>query len=214
MDDAEAAPAVDGSDGSADQVTATLQHLDLSPTQTASNETAADIASNPVSQTPPSDEPPPYIFTQRTSSIRSSNDTSPQNDAAGASADDAATGADAGADAGAGAGAQEPPAPLPESSAPVTTRRGTLRSSVSSRSVTTARGDDASQPSLAQRSLRRNTSYESQRRRTQDVALPRWQSDAEVTYCPICKTQFSFFVRKHHCRYVTQPERMVISVNR
>jgi hypothetical protein len=33
-----------------------------------------------------------------------------------------------------------------------------------------------------------------------DVILPRWQPDAEVTYCPICRTQFSFFVRKHHCR--------------
>ncbi|KAH6888689.1 FYVE zinc finger-domain-containing protein [Thelonectria olida] len=31
-------------------------------------------------------------------------------------------------------------------------------------------------------------------------SLPRWQSDAEVTYCPICRAQFSFFVRKHHCR--------------
>lgn len=35
-----------------------------------------------------------------------------------------------------------------------------------------------------------------------EFALPRWQPDAEVTYCPICRTQFSFFVRKHHCRYV------------
>ncbi|KAM5363129.1 hypothetical protein ACJZ2D_012179 [Fusarium nematophilum] len=33
-----------------------------------------------------------------------------------------------------------------------------------------------------------------------DMPLPRWQPDAEVTYCPICHTQFSFFVRKHHCR--------------
>jgi hypothetical protein len=33
-----------------------------------------------------------------------------------------------------------------------------------------------------------------------DIMLPRWQPDAEVTYCPICRTQFSFFVRKHHCR--------------
>ncbi|KAI9743124.1 MAG: hypothetical protein M1818_003419 [Claussenomyces sp. TS43310] len=33
-----------------------------------------------------------------------------------------------------------------------------------------------------------------------DIVLPRWQPDAEVTYCPICNTQFSFFVRKHHCR--------------
>ncbi|KAH7329265.1 hypothetical protein B0I35DRAFT_40764 [Stachybotrys elegans] len=30
--------------------------------------------------------------------------------------------------------------------------------------------------------------------------LPRWQPDAEVTYCPICQSQFSIFVRKHHCR--------------
>ena len=33
-----------------------------------------------------------------------------------------------------------------------------------------------------------------------DFTLPRWQSDAEVMYCPICRTQFSIFVRKHHCR--------------
>ena len=37
---------------------------------------------------------------------------------------------------------------------------------------------------------------------TPEFALPRWQPDAEVTYCPICRAQFSFFVRKHHCRYV------------
>lgn len=33
-----------------------------------------------------------------------------------------------------------------------------------------------------------------------EIALPRWQPDAEVTYCPICQTQFNFFIRKHHCR--------------
>jgi hypothetical protein len=33
-----------------------------------------------------------------------------------------------------------------------------------------------------------------------DFVLPRWQRDAEVTYCPICRTQFGVFVRKHHCR--------------
>jgi hypothetical protein len=33
-----------------------------------------------------------------------------------------------------------------------------------------------------------------------DFVLPRWQPDAEATYCPICYTQFSIFVRKHHCR--------------
>jgi hypothetical protein len=32
------------------------------------------------------------------------------------------------------------------------------------------------------------------------VVLPRWQPDSEQTYCPICGTQFSIFVRKHHCR--------------
>ena len=39
-------------------------------------------------------------------------------------------------------------------------------------------------------------------RRPSDFQVPRWQPDAEVTYCPICHTQFSFFVRKHHCRFV------------
>ncbi|CAG8955468.1 hypothetical protein HYFRA_00010335 [Hymenoscyphus fraxineus] len=33
-----------------------------------------------------------------------------------------------------------------------------------------------------------------------EVVVPRWQPDAEVTICPICHTQFSFFIRKHHCR--------------
>ncbi|KAG6028313.1 hypothetical protein E4U40_001085 [Claviceps sp. LM458 group G5] len=33
-----------------------------------------------------------------------------------------------------------------------------------------------------------------------EVAPPRWQPDAEVTYCSICRAQFSFFIRKHHCR--------------
>lgn len=40
-------------------------------------------------------------------------------------------------------------------------------------------------------------------RRPSEVVLPRWQPDAEVTFCPICRTQFSVFIRKHHCRYVT-----------
>ncbi|KAF3762366.1 FYVE-domain-containing protein [Cryphonectria parasitica EP155] len=37
-------------------------------------------------------------------------------------------------------------------------------------------------------------------RRPSDIVLPRWQPDVEVTFCPICRTQFSFLVRKHHCR--------------
>ncbi|KAG9248538.1 hypothetical protein BJ878DRAFT_538257 [Calycina marina] len=36
--------------------------------------------------------------------------------------------------------------------------------------------------------------------RDNNFVVPRWQSDVEVTFCPICKTQFSFFARKHHCR--------------
>jgi hypothetical protein len=37
-------------------------------------------------------------------------------------------------------------------------------------------------------------------RRSSEYLAPRWQPDVEATYCPICQTQFSFFVRKHHCR--------------
>ena len=37
-------------------------------------------------------------------------------------------------------------------------------------------------------------------RRSEDVSLPRWQPDGEVTKCPICGTPFSFWYRKHHCR--------------
>lgn len=33
-----------------------------------------------------------------------------------------------------------------------------------------------------------------------DYIVPRWQSDSEVTHCPICKSQFTFWFRKHHCR--------------
>ncbi|OKL63535.1 hypothetical protein UA08_01200 [Talaromyces atroroseus] len=33
-----------------------------------------------------------------------------------------------------------------------------------------------------------------------EYPLPRWQPDSEVTHCPICGSQFSFWYRKHHCR--------------
>ncbi|TQS38612.1 hypothetical protein Golomagni_00882 [Golovinomyces magnicellulatus] len=35
---------------------------------------------------------------------------------------------------------------------------------------------------------------------TREVTLPRWQHDSEARFCPICKTRFNFFLRKHHCR--------------
>ncbi|KAL3424866.1 FYVE zinc finger protein [Phlyctema vagabunda] len=38
------------------------------------------------------------------------------------------------------------------------------------------------------------------RRTSTEIVRARWQPDAEVTYCPICHTQFGWVVRKHHCR--------------
>lgn len=34
----------------------------------------------------------------------------------------------------------------------------------------------------------------------QDITLPRWQPDSEVSSCPICHNIFTFWYRKHHCR--------------
>ena len=39
-------------------------------------------------------------------------------------------------------------------------------------------------------------------RRDSEFALPRWQPDSEVTHCFVCGSHFTFFYRKHHCRYV------------
>ena len=39
-------------------------------------------------------------------------------------------------------------------------------------------------------------------RRDSDYVLPRWQPDAEVMHCFVCGSHFTFFYRKHHCRYV------------
>jgi FYVE zinc finger len=33
-----------------------------------------------------------------------------------------------------------------------------------------------------------------------EVLLPTWQPDSEVSGCPICSRQFTFWFRKHHCR--------------
>lgn len=45
------------------------------------------------------------------------------------------------------------------------------------------------------------TNTESSRRQS-DIVLPPWQPDSDVTQCPVCKRQFTFLFRKHHCRYV------------
>ena len=41
-------------------------------------------------------------------------------------------------------------------------------------------------------------------RRESDIVLPAWQPDSEVAQCPVCGNQFSFWYRKHHCRYVLE----------
>lgn len=33
-----------------------------------------------------------------------------------------------------------------------------------------------------------------------EIILPKWQPDSEVSKCPICSRQFTFWFRKHHCR--------------
>ena len=38
------------------------------------------------------------------------------------------------------------------------------------------------------------------RRDSSDIVLPRWQPDGDVDRCPVCRTEFSFWYRKHHCR--------------
>jgi len=58
-----------------------------------------------------------------------------------------------------------------------------------------------STPSIVNRPLPRPPSIETSRdRRSRDIVLPKWQSDTEVSKCPICGTAFGFWYRKHHCR--------------
>ncbi|KAF2454565.1 FYVE zinc finger-domain-containing protein, partial [Lineolata rhizophorae] len=55
------------------------------------------------------------------------------------------------------------------------------------------RGDDG-----PRQSLRGQTQGGS--RRESDIVLPKWQLDSDVTRCPVCHTQFTWYFRKHHCR--------------
>lgn len=66
----------------------------------------------------------------------------------------------------------------------------TSPSTVSNTSATLSRHHSRSLPTVHQR----------RRQNYMEYTLPRWQPDSEVTHCPICKTQFSFWYRKHHCR--------------
>ncbi|KAK0729056.1 FYVE zinc finger-domain-containing protein [Apiosordaria backusii] len=59
---------------------------------------------------------------------------------------------------------------------------------------------DASSSSSVAATSRQQPPLPSRGEPSGELILPRWQPDAEVTYCPICHTQFSIFVRKHHCR--------------
>jgi hypothetical protein len=38
-------------------------------------------------------------------------------------------------------------------------------------------------------------------RRDADITVPEWQPDAAAKQCPICTSAFTFFNRRHHCRY-------------
>ncbi|KAM4054805.1 FYVE zinc finger domain-containing protein [Hirsutella rhossiliensis] len=56
---------------------------------------------------------------------------------------------------------------------------------------------------LTPRTSRSGSAFRTGQPSEDDRTLPQtreWQPDAEVTYCPICHTQFNIFVRKHHCR--------------
>ncbi|KAF2815912.1 FYVE-domain-containing protein [Mytilinidion resinicola] len=63
-------------------------------------------------------------------------------------------------------------------------------------------------PPLSQQSPRRLSSFHpppdyfqnNPPQDSDDIMLPPWQPDSEVTQCPVCSSNFTFFTRKHHCR--------------
>ena len=74
------------------------------------------------------------------------------------------------------------------------------RRSISAMTGSGSARNNAIDLSSPERPLTRRLTPDSSRDRSREVVLPRWQPDAEVSKCPICGTQFSFWYRKHHCR--------------
>lgn len=65
----------------------------------------------------------------------------------------------------------------------------------------------SSRPSSVERALpalppirRHSSNVRQPLNRGREVMLPKWQPDSEVSECPICSRQFTFWFRKHHCR--------------
>lgn len=71
-------------------------------------------------------------------------------------------------------------------------RRGGYRSST---------GEGSSQATAIDLTRSPDGSISSVARRDSDIMIPQWQPDSDVAQCPVCGTQFSFWYRKHHCRY-------------
>lgn len=88
-------------------------------------------------------------------------------------------------------GASARTAPANTHTTPTTVSRPSVPPALLSRTSSTSTAQTAAVPP---------PSVVSQTTARPQIILPRWQPDAEVTYCPICHTQFSIFVRKHHCR--------------
>ena len=65
----------------------------------------------------------------------------------------------------------------------------------------------SSRPSSVERALpalppirRHSSNMRQSLNRGREIILPKWQPDSEVSECPICSRQFTFWFRKHHCR--------------
>ncbi|KAK8166187.1 FYVE zinc finger-domain-containing protein [Phyllosticta citrichinensis] len=75
------------------------------------------------------------------------------------------------------------------------TERATPRASASNAIDLTSSSPERPAPPFAP-----SQSHDGQGRRESDIFIPTWQPDNDVSNCPVCGTQFSFWYRKHHCR--------------